>query len=34
MSTDLFNALLSIITAVITIGGGFLINYLKNKVNN
>lgn len=34
MNSDLFNALLSILTAVITIGGGFIINYLKSKVKN
>ena len=34
MNADLFNALLSILTAVITIGGGFVINYLKKKINN
>lgn len=34
MNADLFNAMLSIITAVITIGGGVVINYLKKKINN
>lgn len=34
MNADLFNVLLSILTAVITIGGGFVINYLKKKIDN
>lgn len=34
MNADLFNALSSILTAIITIGGGFIINYLKHKSNN
>ena len=31
MDSNLFNSLLTIITFVITIGGGFLINYLNKK---
>lgn len=34
MNADLFNVLLSILTTVITIGSGFVINYLKKKINN
>ena len=34
MDSNLFNSLLTIITFVITIGGGFLINYLNKKIES
>ena len=34
MDSTLFNVFLSLLTLVITIGGGYLVNFLRNKIGN
>lgn len=34
MDSTLFNLLLSLITLVITVGGGYLVNFLRHKIGN
>lgn len=34
MNEQLFNTLLTLITFIITIGGGYLINFLRQKIDN
>lgn len=34
MDSTLFNLLLSLITLVITVGGGYLVNFIRHKIGN